>query len=135
MERDPASCLPHGLSFRFVDRVLELRPGERIVAVKTVTAGDPYLQGHVPGGPIMPGVLLVEAMAQTAGLLLPAGAGAVLAQVRDARFRRSVAPGDRLRLEVVRLPGLANLRRFHSTITVDGHPVAEAEVTLAVQSS
>ncbi|RPI07313.1 MAG: 3-hydroxyacyl-[acyl-carrier-protein] dehydratase FabZ, partial [Zetaproteobacteria bacterium] len=94
MDRDPVSRLPHGVSFRFVDRVVEFTPGLRAVALKNVTAGDPHLEGHFPGNPIMPGVLLVEAMAQTAGLLLPEGSAALLAQIKEARFRRPVLPGD-----------------------------------------
>ena len=134
MDRDPLSNLPHGLSFRFIDRVLEIIPGERIVALKNATANEPYLQGHFPGNPLMPGVLLLEAMAQTAGLLLPAGSSAFLAQVKEARFRRPVVPGDQLRIEAARLTGLGTLHRFEVKAFVEGAAAAEAEIVLAATS-
>ena len=134
MNSDPLSHLPHGISFRFVDRVLEMTPGKRVVALKNVTVGDPYLQGHFPGNPLMPGVLLVEAMAQTAGLLLSEGSSAVLAQIRDARFRRPVVPGDQVRIEAERLGGLGGLHRFAVKASVDDAPVAEVEIVLAETS-
>ena len=134
MNSDPLSHLPHGISFRFVDRVLEMTPGKRVVALKNVTVGDPYLQGHFPGNPLMPGVLLVEAMAQTAGLLLSEGSSAVLAQIRDARFRRPVVPGDQVRIEAERLGGLGGMHRFAVKASVDDAPVAEVEIVLAETS-
>ena len=132
MARDPVSRLPHGLAFRFVDRVLEIVPGDRVVALKNVTVNDPYLQDHFPGNPLMPGVLLVESMVQTAGLLLPEGSSAVLAQIKDARFRRPVMPGDQIRIEAVRRGGLGTLHRFEVGAVVNGVPAAEAEIVLAV---
>jgi 3-hydroxyacyl-[acyl-carrier-protein] dehydratase len=132
MAGDPVSLLPHGLSFRFVDRVLEIVPGERVIALKNVTANDPHLQGHFPGNPVMPGVLLVESMAQTAGLLLPEGSSAVLAQIKEARLRTPVIPGDQIRIEAVRRGGLGDLHRFEVVALVNGTPVAEAEIVLAV---
>src|SRR5574337_255511 len=134
LESDPLSCLPHGLSFRFIDRIIEMAPGERIVALKNVTSDEPHLQGHFPGNPLMPGVLLLEAMAQTAGLLLPAGSSAFLAQVKEARFRRPVVPGDQIRIEAGRLAGLGTLHRFEVKAFVDGATAAEAEIVLAVSS-
>jgi beta-hydroxyacyl-ACP dehydratase FabZ len=132
LKRDPLSRLPHGNSFRFVDRILEFMPGERVVARKNVTLNDPHLQGHFPGNPLMPGVLLIEAMAQTAGLLLPDGSSSVLAQIKEARFRRPVVPGDQVRIEAVRLMGLGSLHRFEVQASVNGAPVADAEIVLAV---
>jgi len=132
MGEESLSRLPHGISFRFVDRILEMIPGERVVALKNVTVDDPNLQGHFPGDPLMPGVLLVEAMAQTAGLLLPEGSSAVLAQIKEARFRRPVVPGDRVRIEAVRRTGLGTLHRFAVQACVEGTPVAEAEIILAI---
>jgi len=111
-----------------------MTPGKRVVALKNVTVGDPYLQGHFPGNPLMPGVLLVEAMAQTAGLLLSEGSSAVLAQIRDARFRRPVVPGDQVRIEAERLGGLGGLHRFAVKASVDDAPVAEVEIVLAETS-
>jgi 3-hydroxyacyl-[acyl-carrier-protein] dehydratase len=135
LENDPLSCLPHGLSFRFIDRVLEIIPGERAVAFKNVTANDPHLPGHFPGNPLMPGVLLVEAMAQTAGLLLPDNSSAFLARIKEAVFRRPVIPGDQLRIEAFSRTGLGTLYRFEVTASVSGVPVAEAEIVLAVTNS
>jgi len=129
---DPLARLPHGVSFRFVDRIVEMTPGKRVVTLKNVTVGDPHLQGHFPGNPVMPGVLLVEAMAQTAGLLLSEGSSAVLAQIRDARFRRPVVPGDQVRIEVEELGGLGGLHRFAAKASVEGSTIAEAEIVLAV---
>lgn len=134
MEGDPLSSLPHGLSFRFIDRIIEISPGERVVALKNVTSDDPHLQGHFPGNPLVPGVLLLEAMAQTAGLLLPAGSFAFLAQVKEARFRRPVVPGDQIRIEAARLVGLGSLHRFEVKAFVEGEIAAEAEIVLAVAS-
>jgi len=132
MGADPLSRLPHGIAFRFVDRILEVIPGQRVVALKNVTGDDPHLQGHFPGDPLMPGVLLVEAMAQTAGLLLPEGSFAVLAQIKEARFRRPVVPGDQVRIEAEHRTGLGGLHRFTLQACVDGTPVAEAEIVLAI---
>ena len=132
MAGDPVSHLPHGISFRFVDRVLEIVPGDRVVGLKNVTANDPYLQDHFPGNPLMPGVLLVESMAQTAGLLLPEGSSAVLAQIKEARFHSPVIPGDQIRIEAVRRGGLGALHRFEVAALVNGVPAAEAEIVLAV---
>ena len=80
----------------------------------------------------MPGVLLLEAMAQTSGLLLPEGSSAFLAQVKEARFRRPVVPGDQVRIEAVQRGGLGNLHRFEVRAFVDSAPIAEAEIVLAV---
>jgi 3-hydroxyacyl-[acyl-carrier-protein] dehydratase len=111
--------------------MLDWVPGTRVVTLKNVTCSDPHLQDHFPGNPIMPGALLVEAMAQTAGLLLPEGSSAVLAQIKEARFRRPVLPGDQVRIEAERSGGLGGLHRFTVTASVDGTPVAEAEIVLA----
>jgi beta-hydroxyacyl-ACP dehydratase FabZ len=132
---DPLARLPHGIPFRFVDRILELIPGERIVTLKNVTMNDHSMQGHFPGNPIMPGVLLLEAMAQTSGLLLPEGSSALLAQIKDARFRRPIVPGDQVRVEAVRLTGLGNLHRFEAKAFVDSELVAKAEIVLAVSNA
>jgi 3-hydroxyacyl-[acyl-carrier-protein] dehydratase len=129
---DPLSHLPHGISFRFIDRILEIVPGERIVALKNVTWNEPHLQGHFPDNPLMPGVLLLEAMAQTAGMLLPAGSSAFLAQIKEARFRRPIVPGDQVRIEAVRLAGLGTLFRFAVKASVEGTAVAETEIVLSV---
>jgi len=132
MGEDPLSRLPHGISFRFVDRILEMTPGKRVVALKNVSVDDPYLRDHFPGNPLMPGVLLVEAMVQTAGLLLPEGSSAVLAQIKEARFRRPVVPGDQVRIEAEHCTGLGTLHRFTLRASVGGSLVAEAEIVLAI---
>jgi len=132
MGEDPLSRLPHGISFRFVDRILEMIPGKRVVALKNVSVDDPYLRDHFPGNPLMPGVLLVEAMVQTAGLLLPEGSSAVLAQIKEARFRRPVVPGDQVRIEAEHRTGLGTLHRFTLWASVGGSLVAEAEIVLAI---
>lgn len=118
-----------------MDRVLEITPGQRIVGLKSVSANDPNLQGHFPGSPSMPGVLLLEAMAQTAGLLLPAGSSAFLAQITQARIRRPVVPGDLVRIEAARLVGLGTLHRFEVKAFVEGATAAEAEFVLAVSDA
>lgn len=132
------SVLPHRYPLLLVDQVLELEPGRRVVAIKNVTRNEPFFDGHFPGNPIMPGVLVIEAMAQTAALLL-------LHELEDrdqkvlffsgiekARFRRPVVPGDRLRMEVESL----RLRTFHSRFrgraTVDGELAVEAVCTSAM---
>jgi 3-hydroxyacyl-[acyl-carrier-protein] dehydratase len=124
------SNLPHGVSFRFIDRILEIIPGKRIVALKNVASNEPHLQGHFPDNPLMPGVLLLEAMTQTAGLLLPAGSSAFLAQIKEARFRRPVVPGDQIRIEATHLTGLGTLHRFAVKAFVEGATAAEAEIVL-----
>jgi 3-hydroxyacyl-[acyl-carrier-protein] dehydratase len=132
VKHDPLSHLPHGLSFRFVDRILEITPGERVVTLKNVTANDAVLQDHFPGQPIMPGVLLVEAMAQASGLLLPEGSSALLAQIKDARFRSPVVPGDQIRIEAVHRGGWGALHRFEVKAFVGDGAVGEAELVLAI---
>jgi UDP-3-O-[3-hydroxymyristoyl] N-acetylglucosamine deacetylase / 3-hydroxyacyl-[acyl-carrier-protein] dehydratase len=98
--------LPHRYPLLLVDRVLELQPGRRVVAIKNVSVNEPFFQGHWPGRPIMPGVLIIEAMAQAAGVLIAAtmpryGRAALIASIDDVKLRRPVVPGDQLRLEIV----------------------------------
>ncbi len=104
--------LPHRYPFLLVDRILELEPGKRAVGVKNVTANEPHFTGHWPGNPVMPGVLIIEAMAQTAGVALltaqqTQGKQAFLGGVDKVRFRRPVVPGDQLVIEaeIVRQKG------------------------------
>lgn len=126
--------LPHRYPFLLVDRVLEIDPGKRIVALKNVTANEPFFAGHFPGFPVMPGVLIVEAMAQAAGLLalygrtLGANEYFMFGGIDNARFRQAVVPGDALRLtvDVVRLRSKAAQMRGEAT--VDGKVVAEADI-------
>jgi beta-hydroxyacyl-ACP dehydratase FabZ len=126
--------LPHRYPMLLVDRILEIEPGKRIVGLKNVSANEQFFQGHFPGAPVMPGVLIVEAMAQCAAVLF-------LRDIEDrerklflfggldkARFRRPVVPGDQLRLECELLQKRSNTVRMRGVATVDGVVVAEAEM-------
>lgn len=135
--------LPHRYPFLLVDRVVEFTDGERLVAVKNVTANEPFFDGHFPGRPIMPGVLICEALVQAGGLLascstegLPPGRGVVLAGLEHVRFRRRVVPGDQLRLEVALLHKRRPLWKMRGQARVDGQVVAEAEfLTMEIDGS
>ncbi len=119
-----------------VDAVTELDPGRRIVAVKNVTVNEDFFQGHFPGAPTLPGVLMIEALAQVATVLLMEGAAttgrAFLRGVDNAKFRLPVVPGDRLRLEVVLGARRSNLARAHGTAYLGDRVVAEAELVLGL---
>jgi UDP-N-acetylglucosamine acyltransferase len=123
------------LSFRYpsllVDDIAEHEPGRRIVAVKNVTVNEEFFQGHFPGAPLMPGVLMIESFRQVATLLLP-GARVTLRGVDNAKFRKQVVPGDRLRLEVSLARRRGDIVRATAVAAVDGQTVAEAELVLAV---
>jgi 3-hydroxyacyl-[acyl-carrier-protein] dehydratase len=128
--------LPHRYPFLMVDRVLELEPNQRIKALKNVSINEPYFVGHFPVRPVMPGVLIVEAMAQAAGLLsfasLPAQEGKqvlyYLAGVDGARFKRPVEPGDTLLLDVTLDRARAGVYKFNARATVGDDLVAEAQL-------
>ena len=133
------------LCYRFpsflVDQVVEHEPGRRLVAFKNVTVGEDFFQGHFPGAPLMPGVLMIESLAQASALLLlgEQGEGAPrasvqLRSVRDAKFRRQVVPGDRVRLEVVREDGRPPLARVRGVSYIGEQVVAEMQLVLAVIS-
>ncbi|HEY6616893.1 MAG TPA: acyl-ACP--UDP-N-acetylglucosamine O-acyltransferase [Vicinamibacterales bacterium] len=121
-----------------VDAVTEHEPGKRLVAVKNVTVGEDFFQGHFPGTPLMPGVLMIETLAQVATLLLVQGPDgkpsghAYLRGVDDAKFRRQVVPGDRLRLEVTLGPRRRTLARAHAVASIGEAVVAEAELVMAI---
>src|SRR5687767_7730147 len=125
--------LPHRFPFLLVDRIVEMEP-DRIVGLKNVTFNEPFFQGHFPDFPVMPGVLIVEAMAQTAGVLVlksienRASKLVLLVAVENARFRRPVVPGDTLRLEMKLLKRKATVAKMSGVATVDGQVVAEAEM-------
>ena len=132
--REISKRLPHRYPFLLVDRVDELVDGERIVAVKNVTANEPFFSGHFPGHPIMPGVLICEALVQAGGLLascskdgLPPDHAVVLAGLEHVRFRRPVVPGDSLRLEVELVHKRRPLWKMKGRARVDGQIAAEAE--------
>ncbi|MEE8557725.1 MAG: 3-hydroxyacyl-ACP dehydratase FabZ [Myxococcota bacterium] len=128
--------LPHRPPMLFIDRVLEVTPDET-VAEKLVSIGEPVLAGHFPGEPIVPGVLLIEAMAQTAalGVLVNSpeqrGRGMALLGINRARFRRPVVPGDRVRIHVKLVRRHGDVYRFAGTAQVEGDLVAEAELMAA----
>jgi 3-hydroxyacyl-[acyl-carrier-protein] dehydratase len=125
--------LPHRYPMLLVDRVVELE-AERIVGIKNVTANEPFFAGHFPDFPVMPGVLIVEAMAQTAGILVLKSIPdresklVLLVSIESAKFRRPVVPGDQLRLEMMVLKRKASVAKMAGRATVDGLLVAEAEV-------
>ncbi len=124
--------LPHRYPFRMVDEILEMERFKRVVGIKNVSIEEYYFQGHFPGKPIMPGVLIIEAMAQTGGLLLlqevPDRANKLLyfVAVDDARFRRPVLPGEQLRLDVTVLNWRGTYCKLGGKATVNGELAAEA---------
>ena len=132
---DIMRILPHRYPFLMVDRVVELEPGVRAVAIKAVTANEPQFTGHFPDRPIMPGVLMVEALAQTAGIAvvtLPEYRGklGLFAGIDECRFKRMVVPGDTLRLEatVEKLRGVFG--RLRAVATVEGEVAVEAVISI-----
>lgn len=125
--------LPHRYPFLLVDAIVELEE-ERIVGIKNVTINEPFFTGHFPNYPVMPGVLIVEAMAQVAGVLVLKSLEdrkkkvVLLATIEQAKFRRPVRPGDQLRIEMKVGRRKASVAKMHGTATVNGVVVAEAEV-------
>jgi 3-hydroxyacyl-[acyl-carrier-protein] dehydratase len=134
--------LPHRYPFLLLDRVLELEPGKRIVAVKNVTINEPYFIGHFPHIPVMPGVLMIEALAQAAGVLSFRTLGRAsdpssvfyFVGIDGARFKRPVGPGDQLRLEVEILRFARSISKFRGVATVDGAVAAEAELMCTLRT-
>jgi beta-hydroxyacyl-ACP dehydratase FabZ len=128
------SILPHRYPMLLVDRILELEPGKRIVGLKNVTANEQFFQGHFPGAPVMPGVLIVEAMAQCGAVLFLRDMPDrdqrlfLFGGVDKARFRRPVVPGDQLILECELLAKRSNTVKLRGTAKVDGNVVAEADL-------
>jgi 3-hydroxyacyl-[acyl-carrier-protein] dehydratase len=126
--------LPHRYPFLLVDRVLELEKG-RVVTIKNVTFNEPFFQGHFPGRPVMPGVLLVEAMAQSAAFIVLSQMGPgpetlfMLSGLDKVRFRRQVVPGDQIRIEVKTIKFHRPLWRMSAEARVDGELAAEAELS------
>lgn len=131
--------LPHRHPFLLIDRVIEMKEGESIVALKNVTINEPFFTGHFPSRPVMPGVLILEALAQAAGILaykstnsLPSdGVLYYFAGIDNARFRRVVEPGDQLRLEVKLLRAKRDMWKLEGAAYVEGELVCSAELLSA----
>ncbi|NVM20629.1 MAG: 3-hydroxyacyl-ACP dehydratase FabZ [Desulfobacterales bacterium] len=128
--------LYHRYPFILVDRIMEIAPNERIVGLKNVTINEPFFQGHFPGMPVMPGVLIIEAIAQVGAVLAYASRAPderevlfYFAGIDKARFRKPVFPGDQLILEIVSLKTRTDIFKFSGKATVDGTLVAETEIT------
>jgi 3-hydroxyacyl-[acyl-carrier-protein] dehydratase len=130
--------IPQRYPVLMLDRVKHVDPGKRIVALKNVSANEPYFQGHFPGRPIMPGVLILEAMAQAAGVLAFMGNDLqnsvyYYVGIDNARFKKPVVPGDQLELEVVMERALRGIGKFSCVARVDGKVVAEATILCSVR--
>ena len=132
--RQILGILPHRYPFLLVDRIVSMEAGKRVVGIKNVTFNEPFFQGHFPGNPVMPGVLIVEAMAQVGAVLLLRGVPdrerklVYFAGIDRARFRRPVTPGDQVRFEVEVLKVRSRSARLRGEAFVDGTLVAEAEL-------
>jgi 3-hydroxyacyl-[acyl-carrier-protein] dehydratase len=128
--------LPHRYPFLLVDRIVELEPGVRALGIKNVTINEPFFQGHFPDQPIMPGVLIIEAMAQVAGVMAfrsgVEGNSVYFMSIDNAKFRRPVVPGDQVRMEIKVLKQRGNVWKFSGVATVDEKMVSEAEFTAMV---
>jgi len=134
--------IPHRYPMLLVDRVLDWESGKKIVAIKNVTANEEFFCGHYPHWPVMPGVLVIEAMAQTAALLsfLTVGESpdensvVYFAGIDGARFKRPVVPGDQMRMEVELLRGARGIWKFKGTASVDGQLACEAELMCTMRT-
>jgi 3-hydroxyacyl-[acyl-carrier-protein] dehydratase len=131
--REILKLLPHRYPFLLIDRIIEIDGDNSAIGIKNVTANEPHFTGHFPDQPIMPGVLLVEGMAQTAGAICTRknGGGNNLVYfmtIDNARFRKPVVPGDRVEFHVVKLKQRGNIWKFHCDAKVDGQLVAEADI-------
>jgi beta-hydroxyacyl-ACP dehydratase FabZ len=137
-QADIQALLPHRYPFLLVDRIKELEPDRRIVGIKNVTVNEPFFQGHFPGRPVMPGVLIIEAMAQVGGVLAFKSVGSTgkpvgyLTGIDGAKFRRPVVPGDQLRFEVDVVKKRPPFWKMQAKAFVENELVCEAEVTAMV---
>ncbi|AQV00961.1 MULTISPECIES: 3-hydroxyacyl-ACP dehydratase FabZ [Desulfococcus] len=136
---DIMKFLPHRYPFILVDRILELEPGKRVKALKNVTINEPFFQGHFPRNPIMPGVLILEAMAQAGGVLVieslpPEKHGSLVyfMGIDKARFRQPVVPGDQLIFDIEIIKSRGRAAKLAGVASVDGKRVAEAEVMATI---
>lgn len=134
------ACIPHRYPFLLVDRVVEMNGDESGVGIKNVTANEPQFTGHFPGRPVFPGVLMIEAMAQTAGVLVvssrggadPAVTTVLFTTIDKAKFRKPVVPGDSLRFHLSKIARKRNIWFYRGEARVDGVLVAEAELSAMV---
>lgn len=131
------SLLPHRYPFLMVDRIIGIEPGSKIVGIKNVSINEEFFQGHFPGNPIMPGVLIIEALAQASGILAVksgamGGKAVYFMSIEKAKFRKPVVPGDQLRLEVSILQSRGNVWKFSGIAFVEDKVAAEAEFTAMV---
>ncbi|MDP4179592.1 MAG: 3-hydroxyacyl-ACP dehydratase FabZ [Bacillota bacterium] len=136
---DIRKIIPHRFPFLLVDKVVEFEPGKSAVGIKNVTANEPFFQGHFPEYPIMPGVLIVEALAQTAGIAASNGTDkdaarklGLFASIESMKFKNPVLPGDTLRLEAEILSNRMNVVKAKVKATVDGNVAAEGEIKFAM---
>jgi 3-hydroxyacyl-[acyl-carrier-protein] dehydratase len=137
-----ATMLPHRYPFLLVDRVTSFEVGKRLSALKNVTVNEPYFQGHFPGLPVMPGVLIIEALAQASGVLVHLSSQYApgehplyfLVKVDKAKFTKIVSPGDQLVLDIELKRMIRRMAIFHGRASVNGVPVAEAEMMCAERS-
>lgn len=132
------ALLPHRYPFLMLDRIVEVEPGQRVVAIKNVSINEPQFTGHFPGAPVMPGVLVVEALAQACGVVAISSAPSLgnkliyLVALNDFRFRRPVTPGDQLRIIVQKTAEKRSIWVFDARAEVDGKVVVEGEVMATV---
>ena len=138
-QREIQDLLPHRYPFLLLDRILEVEPGKRAVGLKNVSINEPYFIGHFPGHPIMPGVLILEAMAQVGGVLLMLTLSMQAARkviyftgIEEARFRKPVVPGDQIRFEVEILHLRKQMCRMKGVALVDGKLTTEAKMSAVV---
>ena len=132
------SIIPHRYPFLLIDRIVELEPLKRIVAIKNVTINEPFFQGHFPGAPIVPGVIIIEAMAQAGAVLLFSEVKdrenklLLFTSIEEAKFRKPVGPGDQLRLEVSVIRYKLGYAKLRAEARVDGQLVTEAVIASAL---
>jgi 3-hydroxyacyl-[acyl-carrier-protein] dehydratase len=135
------SLLPHRYPFLLIDKIINIDGDNSATGIKNVTINEPHFQGHFPGQPIMPGVLIIEAMAQTAGAInimsngLDTPSIVYFMTIDNAKFRKPVVPGDRMEIHVTKIKRRGNLSKYGCVATVDGNKVAEAEVTAMIVNS
>lgn len=134
---DIKKIIPHRFPFLLVDKVIELEPGKKAVGIKNVTANEPFFQGHFPEYPVMPGVLIVEALAQTAGIAVASqeegkGKLGLFASIDSMKMKRQVVPGDTLQLEAEILMNKMGVVKAKVVATVEGKTAAEGEIKFAM---